>query len=54
MEGFNPAKVDELLGLSEKKLTSLGLFALGYRGEGDYYATAPKVRVSKENFILTY
>ncbi|MFM2381449.1 MAG: hypothetical protein RLZZ76_216, partial [Candidatus Parcubacteria bacterium] len=40
MEGFNPAKVDELLGLSEKKLTSLGLFALGYRGEGDYYATA--------------
>ncbi len=54
MEGFNPSKVDEILGLSEKNLASLGLFALGYRGEDDYYATAPKVRVQKENFILTY
>jgi nitroreductase/dihydropteridine reductase len=42
MEGFDPAKVDEILGLKEKNLTSTTLLALGYRAEGD--GLRPKVR----------
>ncbi|MEK7588989.1 MAG: NAD(P)H-dependent oxidoreductase [Patescibacteria group bacterium] len=43
MEGFDPAHVDEVLGLKEKKLKSLTMIALGYRGE-DPAALRPKVR----------
>jgi nitroreductase len=43
MEGFDPAVVDELLGLKEKNLKSLTMLALGYRGE-DPAALRPKVR----------
>jgi nitroreductase len=42
MEGFDPAKVDEILGLKEKNLTSTTLLALGYRAEG--VELRPKVR----------
>ena len=42
MEGFDPAKVDEILGLKEKQLTSTSLLALGYRAEGS--SLRPKVR----------
>lgn len=52
MEGFINSKYDEILGLKEKGLTSLGGLALGYRDESDEYATLKKVRVSKEDFIL--
>lgn len=34
MEGFDPAKVDEILGLSERGLKSVVLLPLGYREEG--------------------
>jgi nitroreductase len=54
MEGFNPKGLDEILGLGARNLASVGLLALGYRGEGDYYATAPKVRVSVSDFVVTY
>ena len=43
MEGFDPAKVDEILGLAAKHLKSTTMFAIGYRGE-DPAATRPKVR----------
>lgn len=43
MEGFDPAKVDEILGLSAKHLKSTSMFAIGYRGE-DPAATRAKVR----------
>jgi nitroreductase len=33
MEGFEPDKVDEILGLAEKKLKSITMFAIGYRGD---------------------
>lgn len=42
MEGFDPAKVDEILGLKEKNLTSTTLLALGYRAESS--VLRPKVR----------
>ena len=43
MGGFDPAKVDEILGLASKNLKSTTMFAIGYRGE-DPAATRPKVR----------
>ncbi len=53
MEGFNPAALDELLGLKEKGLRSVLLMPLGYRDvEKDFLASAKKVRRSKENFFI--
>lgn len=45
MEGFDPAQVDEILGLREKGLRSVTLMPLGYRAaEGDWLQGAKKVR----------
>ena len=53
MEGFNPAKLDELLGLKEKGLKSVALLALGYRDESkDFLSKAKKVRKPKEEFFI--
>lgn len=52
MEGFDPAKVDEILGLKERGLRSVTLLPLGYReAEGDWLASLKKVRRSKEAFV---
>lgn len=49
IEGFNPAALDKILGLSEQNLASVNILALGYRDEAnDYLAKAPKVRKSNE------
>lgn len=54
MEGFIPAKVDEILGLSEKGLRSVTLLALGYRDEtNDFLVNQKKVRRTKDELILT-
>lgn len=45
MEGFDPAKVDEILGLSSKNLASVTMLAIGHRGQ-DPAADRPKVRRS--------
>jgi len=53
MEGFNPAALDELLGLSEKGLKSVVILPLGYRDEAnDPLANAKKVRKSTEDFVV--
>lgn len=45
MEGFDPAKVDEILGLRERGLRSVTLLPLGYRAaEGDWLEGQVKVR----------
>src|ERR1700712_815390 len=44
MEGFNPAKFDEILGLKEKGLTSAVIVAIGFRAEDDGYSKLLKVR----------
>ena len=45
MEGFDPAQVDEILGLRAKGLRSVTLMPLGYRAaEGDWLKGAAKVR----------
>lgn len=52
MEGFDPAKVDEILGLRQKGLRSVVLLPLGYRQEdGDWLLPMKKVRKSKEAFV---
>lgn len=50
MEGFDPKAVDEILGLSEKSLTSTVLLSLGYRG-ADSSADRPKVRRAFDEVI---
>ena len=45
MEGFDQAKLDEVLGLRERGLTSVVLTGLGYRSELDFNAKLPKSRL---------
>ncbi|MDA7747262.1 NAD(P)H-dependent oxidoreductase [Psychromonas sp.] len=52
MEGFDPEKVDEILGLKEKGLRSVILLPLGYRAEeGDWLKDLKKVRRASNKFI---
>ncbi|OMP76570.1 MULTISPECIES: NAD(P)H-dependent oxidoreductase [unclassified Chitinophaga] len=53
MEGFNPAKFDEILELKKKGLKSVVLLAVGYRDtEKDPYVNAAKVRLDVEDFTI--
>jgi nitroreductase len=52
MEGFVTAKFDEMLGLKGKALNSVVLCALGYRSNGDKYATLSKVRIPESELIV--
>ena len=52
MEGFDPDKVDEILGLRALGLRSVLLLPLGYRAaEGDWLVNLKKVRRQREDFI---
>jgi nitroreductase/dihydropteridine reductase len=53
MEGFKPARVDEVLGLKEMGLRSVLLCPVGHRAEDDPYADKAKVRFSKPEIIKT-
>ncbi len=53
IEGFNPKKLDEILGLPEKGLRSTVLMMLGYRDvTKDQLANAKKVRRIKDNLFI--
>jgi nitroreductase len=52
MEGFDRAQYDEILGLKAKGLASSVIATLGYRSAEDKYATAPKVRFSKDQVFI--
>jgi nitroreductase len=52
MEGLEPAKYDEILGLSEGDYATVVACAAGYRAEGDKYATAKKVRFEAKDVIV--
>ena len=55
MEGFNPAELDELLGLREKGLRSVTMLPLGYRNESeDWLVNLKKVRTPKNEFVIEY
>ena len=49
MEGFDPQKFDETLGLDE--YTATALCPIGYRAAGDKYATLAKVRFPIEEVV---
>lgn len=52
MEGFIPAEVDKLLGLSELGLKSVLVLPLGYRDEAnDWLVNLKKVRTPQDEFI---
>ena len=51
MEGFDPAKYDEILGVRKDGYACVAAMALGYRSEADKYATLPKVRYPKSEVI---
>jgi len=52
MEGFDPAQVDEILGLRARGLRSVTLLPIGYRAaEGDWLNGLAKVRRSRADLI---
>jgi nitroreductase / dihydropteridine reductase len=52
LEGFDPAAVDEILGLKAKGLRSCVMLPLGYRdADNDWLASLKKVRKSKEDLV---
>lgn len=54
MEGFDPAQVDEILGLKARGLRSVLLLPLGYRqADGDWLVNLKKVRRAKDQFVTT-
>jgi nitroreductase / dihydropteridine reductase len=55
MEGFVPAKVDEILGLKAKGLRSVILLPLGYRESGkDWLEKLPKVRRALSDWLTEF
>ena len=54
MEGFDPAKTDEILGLKGTGYTSVVCCAAGYRDPEDKYATTSKVRFPKESMFVRF
>jgi nitroreductase len=53
IEGFEPAKYDEILGLGKLGYTAVVVAAAGYRAKNDQYAQYPKVRFAPEDVILS-
>lgn len=54
MEGFDPAKVDEILNLRARGLRSVVILPLGYRAEeGDWLVNLKKVRRPFDEFVTT-
>jgi nitroreductase len=52
MEGFDPAKVDEILSLKERNLRSVVILPLGHREpQGDWLAGLKKVRRPREQLV---
>ena len=54
MEGFQPDKYDEILGLDKLDLASVVACPAGYRLASDKYATLPKVRFRNEDVIVRF
>jgi nitroreductase len=51
MEGFNPAKYDEILGLTAQGYSSVLVCPAGYRADDDKYAAMAKVRYAQSEVI---
>ena len=53
MEGFDPAKYNELLGLTERGLHTAVIMAVGFRSAEEAAVESKKVRPAKEEQIIT-
>jgi nitroreductase / dihydropteridine reductase len=54
MEGFDPAALDDILGLRARGLRSVTILPLGYRqAEGDWLVSLKKVRRPRDEFVTT-
>lgn len=51
IEGFEPDKYNEVLGLNNSGYTAVVCCALGYRAAADKYATLPKVRLPETQLV---
>jgi nitroreductase len=51
IEGFEPPKYDEILGLTPLGFSACVVAAAGYRSSNDKYATLPKVRYKTEDVV---
>ena len=51
MEGLDPSKYDEILGLKAQGYHTLCACAVGYRAADDKYAAAPKVRFATADVV---
>jgi len=51
MEGFEPARYDQILGLAKRGLAAVVLCAAGYRAADDKYSALAKVRFPVESVI---
>jgi nitroreductase len=55
MEGFDPASVDELLGLKARGLRSVSLLVLGHReADKDWLVGLKKVRRPASDFVIYF
>lgn len=52
MEGFEPAKYDEMLGLTEMNLRSALVLPIGYRATNDQTQHAKKIRQPIDEFVV--
>lgn len=52
MEGFEPLAYQKLLNLEAQNLMPVVILPIGYRSDEDYMASLPKVRKTRENFIV--
>lgn len=52
MEGIEPAKYDEILGLDKKGLSTVVVATAGYRAATDNYSNLKKVRFPKEQVLV--
>jgi nitroreductase len=52
MEGIDPVKYDEILGLSKQGLRAVVAAAAGYRAATDRYSMARKVRFSRDQVLV--
>jgi nitroreductase len=52
MEGIEPAKYDEILGLDKQGLSAVMVAAAGYRASTDKYSQQKKVRFPKEEVLV--
>jgi hypothetical protein len=52
MEGIEPAKYDEILGLDGTGYATVVACAAGYRSAADKYAALPKVRFNAGDVIV--